>query len=315
MARDVPTYAGECVHEILAAAAVACVGQDTCTLPHTCDEVRFDGFRAGVRWNDDPLRLLDYGKTYGIFGVYMKNAESIAHRNPRAIRRRYNTMYRSHFGDLSFLHSMAMREGEPAAETVAHMLAWAEFTYRIGTGEISGDTALADVRVAGIADLFSEKHWTVWQLLSLRCSRLKSCHSGPVEPARLRLIALGSLLHLVQDSYALGHTQRTLTVTPDGTRTRACFSSIARFHVYFVQDSTKHRSADLMPSWANREVARGCDNPLDASTRILEFAALRGGNPADWSTVMSYLNDGPFRLEHTEATADAGDAFARRSGH
>jgi hypothetical protein len=66
----------------------------------------------GVWWNDDPEQLLN-SINYPRFAVNMKRAERDA-RTPGEITPQSRMQYRSHYGDLQFLHAMATADGEPA---------------------------------------------------------------------------------------------------------------------------------------------------------------------------------------------------------
>lgn len=46
------------------------------------------------------------------------------------------TLCTAHFGDLQFVHSMTLKDGEAAEVTQKNILMWAEFTWRVGLGGI-----------------------------------------------------------------------------------------------------------------------------------------------------------------------------------
>lgn len=57
-------------------------------------------------------------------------------------------LYRSHFGDLQFFHSMAAYDGETAEETRRRMKMWAKFLWGVGTKNILVDRFIRTLDVA-----------------------------------------------------------------------------------------------------------------------------------------------------------------------
>src|SRR5207247_1832811 len=104
---------------------------------------------------------------------------------------------RGHFGDLQFLHAMACVEHERPEVTLAGMLAWAELMHGVACGATAGDVPLAGAPVEAIAGRFArDPELTVSGLLQVR------------DEVSLRARAAGSLLHVVQDSFASAHVER-----------------------------------------------------------------------------------------------------------
>jgi hypothetical protein len=303
-------YDSTCTHETMTQAAEACVNSSACSVRPDCDEAPYGKFGRGVRWNDDPLKLLDYGSRYPAFVGYLMHAKRIAKARPAKIDATYNSLYRSHFGDLQFLHAMARVEGEPAAETQARMLLWAEFTYQVWLGEIDLQTELSQVSVRGVPELFPGKRWTVRRLFSMNCD---TPTSGCREPGAdytdelIRQTALGSLLHMIQDSYSAGHTERLgPTLEPRAEGLVVDFGSIKRFHSYAKQDERLHKLSDARPGWAKSALAFQGRNPVSDSARLLQLAGL-GANKAsaDWMKVRDFLVHWAFEIEDPRSAADS----------
>ncbi len=98
----------DCVHERILLAAQACVDKEVCEpATRACDDPDWGGLRDGVRWNDDPLRLLNDGRTYVYSGAYFTHGQRVSVKDPTKIGITWNTHYRSHYGDMQFLHAMA----------------------------------------------------------------------------------------------------------------------------------------------------------------------------------------------------------------
>lgn len=106
-------------------------------------------------------------------------------------------LYRVHFGDLQFLHAMASWDGEAAAVTRAHVLAWLELTYRVNDGEIADLDAPISELVPALRDVFGRNGFSVRSLFVPQ-----SHQHGANADALVRDMALGSLLHTIEDSWS-----------------------------------------------------------------------------------------------------------------
>src|SRR4051794_6307235 len=141
----------------------------------------------GVLWNDDPEGFAESGDPDIGAKVFGARSEGATFGPGGAL------FGRGHFGDLQFIHAMACVQHEPAETTLAGMLAWCELMHGIACGATTGDVSLAEAPVAAIARLFAGDALTVGGLLRTD------------DDAALRARAAGSLLHVVQDSYASAH--------------------------------------------------------------------------------------------------------------
>lgn len=230
-----------------------------------CDGVICDGENivrapapvlAGVRWNDDPPFRISSGEGKG---TRCKVTQTIRFQtqpycwyelfddaNTKAAQgavfdadSRSAMLYRTHFGDLQFLHAMASADGVDPEETKRLMLDWAEFNWKIISGEYGLGTSLKDIDNPTIKSRFGRTDWYVQELYTLGSPGLRPY---------LREIAFGSILHTLQDSFAEGHVARAGAVP---TRTCAIGDSridapglISEFHAYNHQDHDLHASAD-----------------------------------------------------------------------
>ncbi|KIX98561.1 uncharacterized protein Z520_05862 [Fonsecaea multimorphosa CBS 102226] len=250
-------------------------------------------FIRGVIWNDDPecklfkddnaSNNLDYssGTAWGIsyqFGGFTK---------PELI-------HRSHYGDLQWLHAMALGMDQPAA-TKASILQWIEIMYSVATGVLSPDTPLVNTELSRWFD--DPAHYTtVGQLLT---------HRHP-SPAFIPHRAVGSCFHVIQDSYAIGHTSREKPPNaPAGEADR--WGAVLNFHSYGgqVEDQHKHfdhSSDDLSHidlrnpnSWNG---LLGCREGLDKCITLANFWHRK----APWKEVYRWLDDTVFAVS-PKATA------------
>lgn len=250
----------------------------------------------GVRWNDDPPFRLSQGQAKGtsckanatirfetqpLCWVSLFRDASAQAASGRSFTQGDALLYRSHFGDLQYIHAMASQDGEPAAVTRHHMLGWAEFTWRVGRGEYSLDTVLKDVPIQSIQDSFSRSDWRVQDLFTLGVG------NGP----RLAIgdVAFGSLLHMLQDSYSQSHADRREASASGrsfceigGQRVDAP-GEIQLFHSYTRQDHALHGEADTRDAFITGLQQSGDVVELG---RPLLRARQRG---ASWDEVRSYI--------------------------
>lgn len=262
-------------------------------------------YLKGIFWNDDPEKMLcpwcDYLST-GKWGVSWAanflNAKEEATRleNPVFFSNGDALLGRSHFGDMQFIHAMAVRDGIPAKVTLNKILMWAEFTYKVAIAEIAGDTRISDVPVKGFPELFS-KNADIYNkdIISL-------FHSKNVER-----IALGSLLHLIQDSFSLSHVDREVL---DNKQIKFCRTRIKAFRSYARQDSAKHAKQDVWP--ANLDASSidemMCD-PVSIGAKILQFYAEDDYSGANWEKVREFLLNKVFSLKSQDALSGPGKEF------
>ena len=212
-------------------------------------------------------------------------------------------MERSHFGDLQFLHGMAARDGESAVETQRKILMWAEFAYKVATGELDQRVVMRSVPLDGIRDLFGENP-------SIASLKVEQLFRGSRYAKR---VAIGSLLHMIQDSYALGHAQREVldTTRPDGKRS---FSrgAIQEFHCYTNQDPNKQRLDDKWPDGLESRQLELNDNPISVGAKVLQFMYANDRQGAPWQEVEAYLRDVVFRIAKDASPASPGSKYRLR---
>jgi hypothetical protein len=310
-----PRY--DCVHERLTLASQACLNKRVCVpVSRACDVPEWGGIRDGVRWNDDPLRLLNYGSTYLRSGAYFTHGQRVSVKDPTRVGVRWNTHYRSHYGDMQFVHSMASFPQDSASQTQQRVLLWTEFMYRVAVADIDPASPLKDVPIAGIPAMFEGKSWTVRGLLTMRCTSRDDCIFEDRPDERVRLTALGSLLHTVQDSFSASHARRNLSIDGDDALRRVCFGPIHTFFYYPSQRPQVHETADQSQDWMSFPLARDCLNPVTASAEVLELAGVGATSaPQPWSVAHRYLRETVFALEIQPGEARTRPAPKSRAGY
>lgn len=246
---------------------------------------------AGVRWNDDPpFRItatsIDECKTDQTIRVItqpvcwyklFKHAEKIAGTtfldatNPNS-----NLMTRSHFGDLQFLHAMASKEAESSTETRANILMWAEFAWGVARGDIASGVFVRDVKIERFDRFFGKSGWRVQDLLAL---------GSPFLQNNIRDVAFGTLLHVVQDSFARRHVDRLEPIV-----SQKCEAAgnpqpgpIRAFASYPTQDHADHAKFDSRDRMVDGLIAP--TNVLSVGRVLREYYRER----KPWNEVRPYI--------------------------
>ncbi|KAH0543416.1 hypothetical protein FGG08_002274 [Glutinoglossum americanum] len=218
-------------------------------------------FLRGVFWNDDPACLLfddkdndNWNFSSGLmFGANFKLAE-----NAGSTIDMTNITGRTHFWDLQFLHAMASDVGEDPHDTLGKVTLWLEIAYKLSIGQgISGTDVISSIpitntvntRVYRLSDFFTTTT-TPKSSDTLRTLLTANTIYKPLDLARR---AIGSCLHVVQDSYMKAHTRRKLLnpgdLVPGSTDTFtpgkfAQLGEIETFHTYRGQDKVLHEKYD-----------------------------------------------------------------------
>ncbi|MCU9922670.1 hypothetical protein [Aeromonas caviae] len=242
----------------------------------------------GVRWNDDPLNMAR--KRPQDFYIYYKDSCWKAN----GIDPSWDMLYRTHCGDMQFLHAMASKKNEAAGNTSELMLMWAEFSYRVAAGDIDKDLHFRSVgtklerRSAKLFNYIMTYNGRVrmeWQpefLFTLDCTRELSpsvifsggratkskCkdNNNKFSPETIQNIALGSLLHLLQDSFSGSHVLREGNTI--GISQISGAGKIIRFGLYNVQDESSHGKADvnIEDKYEHKELSL-----IDISAKLIEL--------------------------------------------
>lgn len=252
----------------------------------------------GVRWNDDPLSMAK--KRPQDFYIYYKDSC----RRPEEVDPSWDILYRTHCGDMQFLHAMASKGSESALNTKEIMLMWAEFSYRVASGDIDKDLYFRSVgKKLGkrSSELFNyimtfdgrvRMKWQPKYLFTLDCERIFSlkgfrksrrptvleCKDSSSQfPAEaIQNIALGSLLHLMQDSFSGSHTSREGNIV--GISKISGAGIINQFGIYTDQDEKSHGQADtdIEDSYEHKELSL-----TDLSAKVIELAVDQRGSGSD----------------------------------
>lgn len=269
---------------------------------------------AGVRWNDDPPFRLSANQAKN---TSCKTKETVRFEtqpscwvtlfrdaNKGAVDgeeygRGHAMLYRTHFGDLQFLHSMAARDGEVAYATKAKLMGWFEFTWRAAAGEYTLDTRLKEIENPTVRAAFGNTDW--------RLQDLYTTGAGNGLRRRIDDVAFGSLLHALQDSFAAGHAERE-----ESTGTQRCSAgnitvkapgTILSFHAYNHQEHSQHAEADSRASFMRHLQEQG--DVVELGRALVEAREAK----MDWPTVQPMF-DCMFTLLKPAAPAGPGEFVA-----
>lgn len=202
-------------------------------------------------------------------------------------------LYRSHFGDLQFFHSMATHDGETAGETQAKMRTWARFLWEIALGNTPKNKFIRTLDAEGVAQYFPGDMTT------------QSLFATGIQEVRQDLdkVALGVLLHMVQDSFSQAHTGRAWesSVACEGIERFDQPGKIKKFYSYVGQDGHEHDKRDTFDALAI-QTKQHSSNVVDVSRTFVQLWQEK----APWTEAEKYFNCA-FALENPEAKADAGD--------
>jgi hypothetical protein len=252
----------------------------------------------GTRWNDDPNNFFRVDNEVQWF-YWLKAAgikKEITTENPLE--------YRSHYGDLQFLHGMARSTTSPL-DTRDSVMNWSRFAYDVAAGQISPSATMSELasqyRFARFFTQTSKGRWTVRKLFTNVGDVLCRPNCPPDISAtdeEVAALALGALLHTIQDSLSASHVDR---VTEDGA------SRVAAWLDYRMQDPGCHGDADKDVDWIERKKFE--TKPAIAWGAWLTRNAMLG---VLWKDIESDLSDRMFTLSRAYRDSDGG-AFTKAS--
>lgn len=241
----------------------------------------------GVRWNDDPpFQVKNYGSlvfrtnTQPMWLYFFNDAKRRASKKNKVFGPEYALLYRIHFGDLQFVHSMASKDGEKPEDTLKHIMMWCEFTWKIATGAVNQNDVIKTIGVNGLEVFFPKYKHSTKYLFTLGSPDLENNVSE---------VALGSLLHLVQDSFTKSHVTRDRTITGKECKEfKDAPGVIKQFHNYSSQVSKRHEGKDSEEAFEDIYINKESgNNVVDVSRNIVQ---LWQRNPkADWQETSNYL--------------------------
>jgi hypothetical protein len=297
-----------------------------CSSPPSPYEFATDALIAGVRWNDNPrFQLLESagGAQKDCVGIplYLPDnaicwGKLFYDANKGAQKGKvydgnsgHVLLYRVHFGDMQFLHSMASRKGEPASETKRKIMAWAELAYKVAQGEIKHSDYLYKCGIPEIEKLFSKKTgWTLQLLLTwddptYQPRRVK----GTFQDEMFRDFAFGTLLHMIEDSFSKSHVSRN---PPGGNKCEKVPDydqpgKIISFNAFVNQKTSEHSKQDNQEAFEANLLRYPSLNVVEVGKVFRDY---RENNQA-WDRLKGYM-ECVYDLEDPDAKAGPGSQFA-----
>ncbi|CAN7637751.1 hypothetical protein LJR189_004869 [Acidovorax delafieldii] len=308
------------VHESITLAAIGCnasLGSESeCVTLEAVREHRI--LLYGVRWPDDPpfqlnakspprIKGCDTGVTlrstsqplcwWGLFSDAGAQAKKKAYIKNPAFGPGDYMLYRSHYGDLQFMHAMGTYDGESAGDTVSRMRMWAEFLWGIASGTTSTGAYIRELGNSPLAAYFPG---------DITATNLFA--TGIVEVRKdLDKVAMGAFLHMVQDSFSNAHAERGQeTGASCGATGFGKPGQIQRFRSYAKQSSTSHDEADT-PKALGLHTMQISPSAVDVSRTFLKLWQEK----KSW-TDASVFFDCVFEPKDRTIEADAGPYEATR---
>lgn len=210
----------------------------------------------GTWWNDDPL-MYTGGEGWDLINGlrYLKQAVEESRDTYEGgtsgcpVPAKVHLARWSHFGRLQHLHFMttlASKSSTPeqrVADTIIKAKKWIMFSYQVATQEIQADTPLT-AEMEGEIGLppISDNHCVTNVKVRTLFTRigLDYQYRDKITPD----VALGSILHVVQDSFSPGHTCRVEVSTDGGV-----LAALQDVRNYNEQNAKKHAALDTHPEW------------------------------------------------------------------
>ncbi|MET3464560.1 hypothetical protein [Variovorax atrisoli] len=202
---------------------------------------------SGVRWNDDICHM-SHARRSGLWWLlgWMTGLD---------IMRFNNVNYASHYHEWQFLHAMApiARSDSPnifqdADTTYKRILMWTELAFRVAEGTIPAHATLEQAKQ--YLEPRSHKGFNL-AFRSYAESKIKISFLftgvDDASDAQVRLMALGALLHTLQDSFSSSHVEREFDPVYRMKPLVGGKGRIVRFHTYRVQSPSRHGIADHRP--------------------------------------------------------------------
>ena len=221
----------------------------------------------GNWWNDDPLmRVWGQGMRDFVGGALAGRKMLRADRStyPGGVANCHvpgaaHLGRASHFGRLQHLHFMTNEQKKTSTrefrvfDTTEKALQWMAFAYRVATGDLAPEQSLtAELQARINLPSIAMNHCVDSDNVKIRTLFSRA---GQDEAYRNRItpdVALGSMLHILQDSFSPSHACRVARQV--GSSQQALIHDVSN---YREQDDDVHGAQDGYPAWLIEYVATG----------------------------------------------------------
>ncbi|MBD9502189.1 hypothetical protein IB256_15480 [Pseudomonas sp. PDM17] len=274
------------------------------------------GLIYGSWWNDDPLMYMQgQGSDFGMGAYYLRKIKGDSQSYRGGVRKcdvpaRQSLFWNTHKGTLQHLHFMTVmpRKTPPTealSDTTGRALEWIEFAYSVASMKRDPDSQFPPDEQARLwipplkenyclRDPYNAKVKTLF-------TRAGSDHRNELTPD----MALGSILHIIQDSFSPSHTCRVAQLV-DGKK-MALLNNVYNYKNQLVDDggSTQHEEKDEYPVWLFAYYFSGnntyANDPIIEGKWIIDAA----DHGTDWSIVKQHLKDKVFKtVDHPSEDAN-----------
>ena len=265
----------------------------------------------GVIWNDDPQALFfntdsNSNSNWSSGVIWLQEycgAFKSTLDNEKLIFDAKDLTKRSHFGDLQFFHAMASVDGETASTTKNNIFNWLSFLYLvIDSEEITKNTEISKITHPIVNQYFSQSNGlTMKELFGAK----------GYSNINIKKRAIGSFLHVIQDSYFPGHVSR-----------KNVGGEIKEFLSYSNQDVKAHGNKDTWDVSYKDRVMHGNSNSYLVQTlpqyeRIIQVTnkLLQKINPENkkdrksWEEIQQYLDANVFNTISKPNDSSSGQKF------
>lgn len=198
-------------------------------------------------------------------------------------------------------------------------LGWMQFAYKVATGVFAPDALLNDVMqsdsslpsVKDIADnncasVNTARVWTIFTQRDPTWRKLRRTLTPD--------IALGSMLHVIQDSFSPGHTRRIKKAD-----NKITYSIIVDVENYETQKSSSQRGLDGYPEWLAPRIQNDtkiandprlyANDPVEVGSWLMDAVDRR----RDWKDVEKHLRETIFRSEPRDGVTNCIGGRAKRN--
>lgn len=251
----------------------------------------------GTWWNDDPLMLM-WGQGWDLING-MRSMEKFFERATRypgslknlTVDKKQSLGWHTHFGRLQHLHFMTdlpmsseFRE-KRLKSTTDRALQWMQFAFKVAKqsdgfrpADPLDPVTVDELELPSLALNFGVKESNV----KVRTLFARSGVAG--RDARTADVALGSMLHILQDSFSPAHTCRVL-----GTIEGKPAAILRDVYNYDGQDQKNHKELDGFPGWLRHYAKTGeheyANDPIAVGAWVI-YAVDRG---LSWDKVEEHL--------------------------
>jgi hypothetical protein len=257
------------------------------------------GIMFGNWWNDDPL-MLTWGQSWDIIGgslVATRFLKDGYKQYPSAgcdVVADQHLGRWSHFGPLQHLHFMTnmKRSGSNPEQRIVSTtdlaLSWMKFAYRVAIGDLKPQDMFTEEleRQAGLPSVAlnhcvqDRANVKIRTLFTLRDPTWTDTYRRSITPE----VALGTMLHVIQDSFSPAHTCRVRKKADDGV-----YAVIADVENYNEQIHDSHGDLDNYPDWLVERVHHGTEIYKNDPVTVGAWLLLAVDTPLPWKQVEDHL--------------------------